>query len=269
MSERYLVIEKRAGYTPLAELHELRLRRPDLVGVPMTYAGRLDPMAKGKLLILIGEECKQRARYDGLQKAYEFEVVLGVATDTGDCLGIPNVDSPFLEISPGAIRQACRQLIGTHIVPYPNFSSKMVEGKPLFQHAIEGTLADITIPETKMRIFSLAMLNVRTVPLKEVVSQSLGKISALSTEQNTVTVANDFRKEQIQNAWNSLLSSDRQVTIVSCKAIVGSGTYIRTLASLMGQRLGVQAFASSIHRSHIGMYLPLPFTYGIWLKKYV
>ena len=48
----YILIEKREGQTPLQALDELRIARPELAEVSLTYAGRLDPMASGKLLVL-------------------------------------------------------------------------------------------------------------------------------------------------------------------------------------------------------------------------
>ena len=53
----------------------------------MTYAGRLDPMASGVLLVLAGEETKNKDKYLGLDKEYDFEILFGFATDTYDILG--------------------------------------------------------------------------------------------------------------------------------------------------------------------------------------
>ena len=84
---RYEIVEKSVGETPLQALEAFR-ERERLGGIPLTYAGRLDPMASGKLLILIGDECKKRDTYTGLDKRYRFEVLFGARTDTGDILGI-------------------------------------------------------------------------------------------------------------------------------------------------------------------------------------
>jgi tRNA pseudouridine(55) synthase len=268
MINRYIVLEKRVGYTPLAELNMLKVRQPELAHIPMTYAGRLDPMASGKLLVLLGEECKRRKWYDGLQKEYAFEVVLGVSTDTGDGLGLPSMSNNDSAITLERVQDVCHNLIGSHILPYPHFSSKKVEGKPLFQHALEGTLEDIDLPTTNMRIFTLNCNSIRTISLKELIEGVLAKISMLHTEQNTGIVARDFRKGTITDAWNQLMHTDAQVTIVACTARVDAGTYIRSLAALMGERLGTRAFASSIHRSRIGRYIQLPFVGGVWIVTY-
>src|SRR3989344_4155540 len=82
------VIKKVLGETPLQALERLRVEKDFPHDLAMTYAGRLDPMAEGKLLILTGEDCKRRERYDGLDKEYVFEIAFGIESDTGDILGI-------------------------------------------------------------------------------------------------------------------------------------------------------------------------------------
>jgi len=51
------------------------------------YAGRLDPMAHGVLVLLVGEENKKREKYEKFVKEYLFQCIFGVATDTYDILG--------------------------------------------------------------------------------------------------------------------------------------------------------------------------------------
>jgi tRNA U55 pseudouridine synthase TruB len=76
MIERFIktiVIHKHIGETPLEALERFRRmqieKETDLDSkrnwqiVPMTYAGRLDPMAEGELLILIGDECRNKEKY--------------------------------------------------------------------------------------------------------------------------------------------------------------------------------------------------------------
>jgi len=59
VKKRFVTIEKEVGKTPLQCVEKLRNSKPYLNDVSLAYAGRLDPMASGKLLILIGDECKK------------------------------------------------------------------------------------------------------------------------------------------------------------------------------------------------------------------
>lgn len=71
------VIYKNIGETPLEALERFRADHVEYKNEPMTYAGRLDPMASGKLIILIGEECKNKDEYLKLDKEYEVDILLG------------------------------------------------------------------------------------------------------------------------------------------------------------------------------------------------
>jgi tRNA U55 pseudouridine synthase TruB len=93
MNDR-LNIYKKLGETPLEALERTRTEHSIAADVPMTYAGRLDPLVEGQMIILIGEECKNKDAYTKLGKTYEFEILSGVSTDTYDLLGLVT-DSDF------------------------------------------------------------------------------------------------------------------------------------------------------------------------------
>ncbi len=82
-----VILNKKEGETPLQALERLRSSNSKYKDAKMTYAGRLDPMASGLLIILIGDEVKNKEKYLKLNKEYEFEVLFGFATDTYDILG--------------------------------------------------------------------------------------------------------------------------------------------------------------------------------------
>ena len=54
----------------------------------MCYCGRLDPMARGAMIFLENEELKNMNYYLNKSKIYEFEIILGLSTDTDDILGL-------------------------------------------------------------------------------------------------------------------------------------------------------------------------------------
>ena len=90
MKNRY-VIWKKWGETPLEALERLRVHLGIAKDIPMTYAGRLDPAVEGLLVILVGDECKKKDNYTKLRKTYSAEILIGVATDSYDLLGIPSL----------------------------------------------------------------------------------------------------------------------------------------------------------------------------------
>ena len=50
-----LTIYKNKGETPLQALSRLRKEKPELEKETLSYAGRLDPLAEGLMLVLIGD----------------------------------------------------------------------------------------------------------------------------------------------------------------------------------------------------------------------
>src|SRR3989344_5921655 len=71
---------KNRGETPKEALERLRIERPKLQNETLSYAGRLDPLAEGGLLILVGEANKEREQYLHLSKKYTVEILFGWST---------------------------------------------------------------------------------------------------------------------------------------------------------------------------------------------
>ena len=103
-------VHKEWGETPLVCLERLRATEGIDANVPMTYAGRLDPAAEGELIILVGEECKNKDAYSGLSKTYVAEILFGVSTDTYDLLGIPCACAEISKLSFEGIFHGFRML---------------------------------------------------------------------------------------------------------------------------------------------------------------
>lgn len=242
--EKYVVLEKAEGLTPLQVLENYRAGRTDLRGVPMTYAGRLDPMASGLMIILLGEECKNREAYTGLDKEYEFEILFGASTDTGDVLGLLK---EFAMLQPGVPYEEILQE-GTFTLPYPAYSSKTVGGVPLFRHAIEGRLHDIKIPERDMTVKSLAYIGSRTMTGTVIRAEVVRRIGQLVYDQNG-PAENDFRENLVRASWEDF--PDGVYTVVRFRAVVTGGTYIRSLVDDASRRMRIPALAYSIRRTRV------------------
>lgn len=238
--------------------------------LPLAYAGRLDPMASGKLLVLIGDECKHQERYHGLDKAYEFSVLFGVKTDTADVLGrIQTIGTPT--VTSAQISAAALNLIGHIELPYPHFSSKTVKGKPLHVWTLEGRLDEITIPTKASTIFKLALTTIEALPgqtVYDTVSQKIETIAPVTDERKAL--GNDFRRVDIRTDWKQFLLEHKEntFTIATFTCIASSGTYMRTLAEVIAKECGTVGLAYSIHRTEIGRYTKIPLVGGIWTTRF-
>lgn len=265
---RYRVIEKRLGETPLQALESFRDSDASLQGVPLTYAGRLDPMAEGKLLVLIGDECKKRAMYDSLDKEYEFEILLGYKSDTGDILGLAEGAPHTKTYTERDIQSALYFFIGEHAFPYPAFSSKTVQGVPLFQYALEGKLQNIDIPSAKVHIYTLSYRGKRVISKQELLQEVKQKINHLRVETNE-RLGSDFRKPQILERWQESIGREEgECEVLRFRVTASSGTYVRTLAFQIAEKLGMLGLAYSIHRTKIGRYWCVRGGVGFWLKVF-
>lgn len=247
------VIEKNIGETPLQALQRFVASNPRYQGMPATYAGRLDPMASGKLLVLFGEECKKKDQYLGLDKEYIVEILLGIGSDTGDVLGVVTAGAQVALPTRKDIKNILHTEIGTFERSYPIYSSKTVNGKPLFLYALEGTLDTIDIPTHNETIYRILLLDSTTVstPLLRTHIRNTLSLAPLSVEESK-TRGEDFRIESVRGSWDSVLTTDREYPIVKLRVRCGSGAYMRTLAGRVGSALGTSALALSIHRTRIG-----------------
>lgn len=256
-TQPYIVLEKAVGQTPLEVLEQWRATQPALANVPLAYAGRLDPMASGKLLVLIGEECKSQTNYHHLDKAYDVEILCGVQSDSGDVLGVIS-EHPCPTLSKDNVVEVLNTFIGEVTFPYPIFSAKTVQGKPLHTWTMEDRLEEITIPKKKSTIYSLTLADMRTESRASVAAAALQKIETIPpVTDERKALGNDFRRPLVRAGWQQFTNTgnaEDQFYIARIHCICSSGTYMRTLAELVAKKLQTEGLAFSIHRTEIGTY---------------
>ena len=246
--KKIIILNKKEGETPLESLDNLRVKNIKYKDAKMTYAGRLDPMASGLLLILAGEETKSKEKYLSLDKEYNFEVLFGFATDTYDILGkvTTNYELSITNYElEKRIKLYLKSFLGESMQPYPIYSSKTVSGKQLFTYARAGE--EVEIPSRKIFIKSLKLVKIREIDNKKLFK---------NIEKRIKRVKGDFRQKEILDIWEShLMNLDKaKFTIASFKIKCGSGTYVRSIANDLGKKLDIPALAFSIKRTKIGIW---------------
>lgn len=244
-----LAIYKPIGLTPLQLIQQLRKEKPQYKDSTISYAGRLDPMAHGVMLLMVGEETKKREQYLSLPKEYEFTALFGVETDTYDILGLlKHKETKTTPVNVNSIvNNFVNGKIGKQLQLYPPYSSKTVDGKPLFQWAREGKLTTLEIPTHEITITSLQVKTIQTIN-KE-------KLRAIIFERIT-KVQGDFRQAKIKKAWETLFSEKppELFPTVTFTISCSSGTYIRQLVHELGDAVGCGAIALEIVRTKLGQY---------------
>lgn len=257
--QKYITLEKIVGETPLSCAEDYRIKHPELNGVPMAYAGRLDPMASGKLLILLGDECKNQTNYHGLDKEYEFSVLFGIESDSLDVLGrLKTCDAADNVSLSEQVNSVVKKLVGNIELPYPRFSSKTVQGKPLHTWTMEGRLHEIEIPTKSSTVYSLNLIKTETISKAELAKQARVKIDTIPpVTELRKALGNDFRRADVRLDWERIATNESlpdTYTIATFSCIASSGTYMRTLASVIANKINTCGLAWHIHRTKIGTY---------------
>lgn len=269
---KYVVLEKAVGQTPLSCAEAWRQNKPELKNIPIAYAGRLDPMASGTLLILIGDECKVQEKYHTLDKQYEFSILFGVSSDTADVLGRLHYPEAAPTILIPQLQTLCQKYVGEIELPYPQFSSKTVLGKPLHVWTLEGRINEISIPTKVSTIYKLAITRTETKTRKEIYTEVSRKIETIPPVIDvSKTLGNDFRRVDVRADWLAFSQTGKPAdafTIVTFTCIASSGTYMRTMAEVIARACNATGLAYHIHRTRIGHYQPLPFGIGFWRSLY-
>ncbi len=244
------VLYKNLGETPNEAILRFKKDNPEYEKESMTYAGRLDPMAEGLLLILSGDELQNKEKYLNLTKTYEFEILWGFETDTLDVLGLvsPGISFSSQVFRDNMISTNFQELIGKFEQSYPAYSSKPVKGKPLFQWAREGRLGDIEIPKHEVEMFDVQYLSRRTMSKEDLLKEIIYKVNSVS---------GDFRQKEILEKWQQVLEKTNQNEFVLDKitATVSSGFYIRQFVSDLAKSLGINGLTFHIKRTRVGDYV--------------
>jgi len=93
--------------------------------------------------------------------------------------------------------------------PYAPFSSKTVNGTPLFKYALEGRLGEIEIPTKDVEIFSIQHIGTQKMNPQELFFQLSQKIESIKpVTEHTKALGNDFRRPEIRKRYKLLAEQD-------------------------------------------------------------
>lgn len=242
-----LNLYKPVGITPLECIKRFQKQHPEYANIPLGYAGRLDPMADGVLLILAGDANKKRKSYEALRKNYTFELMFGIATDTYDRLGIITkiklpVDKTIIEKQLPKVLDETKHMTEQS---YPPYSSRTVNGKPLYYWARKKQLDEIQIPSHSVTIHECTLEKLEETSI-DLLTERVMEIKK---------VAGDFRQSAILSQWDTFFSKHKTPLLTATISLsCSSGTYIRSLCDEIGEKLGYLGIATRITRTAVGDY---------------
>lgn len=242
---KVLNIYKKAGETPLEAINRLRSTNPEYQNVKITYAGRLDPLAEGVLILLVGDAIYEKEKYLKMDKEYEAEIVFGLQTDTYDILGLSRRNKKIENLKKEKLAESLKVFIGANKMPFPPYSSYRIKGKPLFEWAREGKIKEMKIPEKERYIYEIKITRLKKIDSKNLFTQINKKIKK---------VKGDFRQEKILKQWEKILKNNADTEFQSAKIKINcsSGTYIRSVTHKLGQDLKFGAVLFGLKRTKAG-----------------
>lgn len=231
------LVNKKLGQTPLEKIEDLRKSKKIPANISMTYAGRLDPGATGKLIILTDKDVLEKEKYTSLGKKYVIKIILGLKTDTGDILGIP-AEKEAQKIKTSTLIKVLKKLSGKRSQKYHPYSSKNIGGVPLWK--ITRQNKKVKLPEHIIEIKSIKILKEENISYKKIFS----KVLEICTK-----VRGNFRQEEIINSWKKI--SGKKFQSFELEIESGAGAYMRVLAEEIGEELGENCTCLSIKRTEI------------------
>ncbi|NBS68408.1 hypothetical protein EBT31_05775 [bacterium] len=134
-------------------------------------------------------------------------------------------------------------LVGNHEIPLPVYSSYKVKGKPLHYWAKSGRLAEVEIPRRVMRVHAVRDISLSRISYADIFQEIVSRIAL---------VRGDFRQEEILMRWREALREEKDAVLVRCDIDVASGTYVRSLAGILGAEFHVPALLFRLFRLRVG-----------------
>ena len=210
-----LVIDKPAGLTS----HDVVTRvRRILHERRVGHTGTLDPFATGVLIVLVGRATRLAQFLSGVEKEYHAVVRFGYSTDTGDLTGksTSEISEPTRRSSP------------------LTWSDREIEA------ALQSLRGEI---EQIPPMYSAKKLQGRK--LYELARR--GK----SVERKPVRVkVCEF--EALRCGGQFLKDNGDGTVDLAVRVVCSAGTYVRTLAEALGERLGIGAHLAELRRTRAG-----------------
>lgn len=154
MINGFLIIDKSPGMTSYDAIKRLkRLHAFKKIG----YIGTLDRNATGILPVAMDEGVKLIPFLENGEKRYVAKFVLGITTDTFDMEGTVLSDTQPPAFEREVVEEALSRFKGKITQKIPVYSSKKVEGKPLYKWVRQGVSIDP--PNKEVEVYGITFLD--------------------------------------------------------------------------------------------------------------
>ncbi len=191
-----------------------RLRRQ--LGIKkMGHAGTLDPLATGLMIIGVGSGTKKLTGLVKLDKEYIADVLIGEQRTTGDMEGEVVVVKEVEEVA------------------------------EILRSKISAVLSDMT-GELTLPVSAYSAIKVAGVPMY--------KRARKAEKKGEVVEEVPMRLMRIDEAELIAVEVGGGRAVARIRFVVGSGTYVRSLAEELGRRLSYPATLKDLRRTKVGIF---------------
>lgn len=252
-----IIIDKPEGITPIDFWKQYRaehLTNETRGGI----CGKLDPMASGKMLVLLDDECKQMGDYLKMDKEYTFDIIIGLSTDTDDILGMLNPIKPVadMDLAIAKVMHALVDYKSTTVQKFHHFSAIHVSGvadeksetvnRPLWWWAKNGLLDKVEVPEKAIKITKMTIgEETQFLTLDKFVNTTLNRLDKVHIE------GAKFRLSDIIGKWEEVKDDTTQLVRISVNVHVSTGTYVRQIVKDISGITGIPLLCDKICRTKL------------------
>jgi len=249
MDEEILLVDKPAGMSSFSVVARVRRVLSERAGwrVKVGHTGTLDPFATGLLILVVGKGTKRAGEFSKLDKVYEAKIRLGATSTTGD----PEGEITEGQFDERPFARECKKVL---------LSSNSENDSPLRG---SDRFSELGQPDffTGEKLYSSNCPSVISHSVASFVGEieqtppvfsaiKVGGERAYKLARKGVEVEMPKRKVHIHNI-EILRYEWPDLTI---RTQVSSGTYIRSLAMDIGEKLGCGAYVKELRRTRVGEY---------------
>ena len=221
------------------------------------HAGTLDPLATGVLLVCIGKATKMAEELQKHEKEYIAGITFGATTPSYDLEKDIDQTYPTDGVSEAALRAALPGFLGEQEQVAPLFSAKSVDGVRAYELARKAwkrmhaqKAEPVGFDHSAVETLSRQLINIIDIDLIRFCTDG---IPADSLEQCDASLHNpdgsvNLRNSRINVTDNRALHLPHADIRVACS----KGTYIRALATDLGEALGSGAHLDGLRRTRTG-----------------
>ena len=234
-----LPIDKPYRWTSADVLRKLKWAAVRFFGkknLKVGHAGTLDPLATGILLVCIGAATKKAENLQASRKEYIAGISFGATTASYDLEKQLESFCPADSVIEDSIKAALESFRGEQMQVAPLFSAKSVDGVRAYETARKlyekGCLEDTSglLQASKVNIYDLELLSFDPIASYPRIEEQQGRSSRINVED----------------------ISSLHLPLARVRLECSKGTYIRSFARDLGERLGTRAFLSSLRRTKNG-----------------